>query len=617
MTRSLGARAPLHFASGAGTRAPLAIASTVHEYRIVRISPRLALLLTVLLIPATAWCDNPTAATKSASSASERVASQASTAAKPVTKDNQAKPPASGELSGDRLSDALVRLREAIANKQREIETTRGQRSAATDDTSIAAIEARLESLHRDANDLNRRFSRLVAGADESLFTTEPAEQFDPKEKLLGLLQPILLEVEQLTANSREISRLQTALDDQIRRRDEAVVAVANLDRALGDKLSSDVRPAVEELLDTWTRRRTEADAQIASIEYELAERQKTQKPFLNSAGSFVRSFLRTRGMHLALGFLAFLAVFLVAGVVRRTFVRMRDDERERQFTDRLLDLLYRSATFALAIGATLFVFNVTGDWFLLGIALTFLIGLGWVAIKTAPQFSQQITLVLNMGPVQEGECLVYEGLHWRVASLGFTVVLTNDRLQGGVQELPVRMIVGMVSRPLAPREELFPSCAGDWVRLDDGVTAMVDYQTPAVVQVRLLGGAPKVYSTAAFLAQNPQNLSGGFRLDLVFGIDYRHQADATRKIPAVMKERLDADLAQLLGAEQVRATRVEFQAAAASSLDYAVKVDLAGSVAARYSEIERATARSLVEACNANGWVIPFQQVTIHRAQA
>lgn len=518
-------------------------------------------------------------------------------------------------LSGERLADTLRNLQDAISSKQRQIETTRAELKAAADDTTAKAAEARLEAQHREAADLARRFTRLVAGADESLFTEEPRAEFDPKEKLLGLLKPILLELEQLTANSREISSLQTSLGEQIRRRDETTRALTNLRHVLEEDLEGDVRSTVEGHLDIWSRRRAEAETQIAGIEYELADRRRAQKPFLDSVGTIARSFLRTRGFHLFLGALSFAAVFLLFGAIRTGLGRMRAAKTERHFANRLIDLLYRAMTVAIAIGSTLFVFNVTGDWFLLGIALAFLIGLGWVTIKAIPQFSQQITLVLNMGAVREGECVTFEGMPWRVTSLGFTVVLANDRLEGGEQRLPVRMIVGMHSRPLAPREELFPSRVGDWVRLADGTTGMVDYQTPAVVRLLLLGGASKAYPTAAFLEQNPENLSEGFRVQFSFGIDYRHQPDSTSKIPAAMQERVTADLIRMLETGQLRAVRVEFQTAAASSLDYAVKIDVAGSAAARYSEIERAAVRSLVEACNDNGWVIPFQQLTVHRA--
>jgi small-conductance mechanosensitive channel len=58
------------------------------------------------------------------------------------------------------------------------------------------------------------------------------------------------------------------------------------------------------------------------------------------------------------------------------------------------------------------------------------------------------------------------------------------------------------------------------------------------------------------------------------------------------------------------------FDVAAASSLNFFVWAAFSGEAAESYGRIRRLLQRLAVDACNANDWVIPFNQVTVHLAQ-
>jgi hypothetical protein len=510
------------------------------------------------------------------------------------------------------LADALHDLQEAITAKQVAIEEIREARRSAADETASQIAEAQLGTHHAEAQDLQQRFNRLMTQADEGLFTEKAEEPFDPTSKVLGLLQPVFEELEKLTATSREISRLEATRDLYQKRATESSKAMTKLAEVGEEELGPEVRKSAVALEQLWNRRLKEAEAQTSSIDYELSNLRESQQPFLDSATGFLRTFLRTRGFNLFLGILAFGVVFLSLNFIRSFLTRSGGGG----VGGRVADLIFRALAIAASVSALLFVFNLAGDWFLLGIALAFLLGLGWVAVKAAPQFAQQITLILNMGAVREGEFIIFEGLPWKVDTLGFTATLTNDRLEGGVQAIPVRMLVGMHSRALGPREELFPCCAGDWVRLADDTTGQIDYQTPAVVQISLLGGARKTYATTSFVDQQPTNLSANFRIEFPFGIGYRHQPEATTSIPVAMEAALNAGLKARFK-DAILNVDAELKEAAASSLDYEIQIDVAGSAAGQYEDIERAAVAVLVDACNENDWEIPFQQITLHRDDA
>ncbi len=602
--------------------------TTVHR-RALRIVPVLWLVVVFTAVPAFAERDAATGhprdaearATPTASSPTSPRSASPTAVSRPGTDDSSAgqvaPPPAvDGRRapSRDDLLSALAELQKAREAKAAEMAEVRRERDEAGYPSAVERAEARLDLLHEEAAELDRRFTRLLTGADASLFQKEAEEKFDPQQRFIELLEPILDELAKATADSRAIANLEDSLALQQQRQQEARSAVESI-RAVIEDSSGPVREQLDRELRTWSRRLDEATAQVAGIGYELDGLREKQQPLFGQASDFVRRFLRTRGLNLLLAVLAAVTVFLSLGGLRTLLERLGRRRLQRHFADRMVDLGLRAATTLAAIGAMLFVFNATGDWFLLGLALAFLIASGWVAVKALPQFSRQIWLVLNLGAVREGECVVFDSIPWKVESLGFTVVLVNDRLGGGVQQVPVRLLVDSHSRPLGPGEELFPCAVGDWVRLDDGVAGRVEWQTRNSVGLVPLGGGLKVYPTPSFLALAPQNLSRGYRVVMTFGIDYRHQSEATREIAAVFEQRVRDAVAALLAPGELVGCSVRFRAAAASSLDYVVRIDVAGSAAGRHVDVECAASAGLVDACTERGWVIPFQQVTLHRA--
>ena len=81
------------------------------------------------------------------------------------------------------------------------------------------------------------------------------------------------------------------------------------------------------------------------------------------------------------------------------------------------------------------------------------------------------------------------------------------------------------------------------------------------------------------------------------------------------MLDAVRAHMTDFIGAEHVVAVNVDFLRAGASSLDYEVEVDVRGSAAEKFEDIERELARFLTELATQEGWEIPFQQIVMHRA--
>ena len=58
---------------------------------------------------------------------------------------------------------------------------------------------------------------------------------------------------------------------------------------------------------------------------------------------------------------------------------------------------------------------------------------------------------------------------------------------------------------------------------------------------------------------------------------------------------------------------QIEFDKANASSLDFKIIASFTGEAAQDFYRIKRFLQRASLEAANKHGWIIPFQQITIH----
>lgn len=512
---------------------------------------------------------------------------------------------------------SLEALYKSILSKQREVSAIQSQLLSSPDEVTRAELLDSLRRVKEEEDRLNRQFMEFAVGVDISDFQQRQEESFDWEQELGAILQPILDEIKSATSESRIVSQLRSDIEDIADLHETAEAAVANLEELAENSMSPELAAHLASRVDEWTRRRDDLANRLTALEHQLDNRMSTRKSILDSTTGYAETFVRTRGLNLLLGVLGFCAVFFGIRWLGALIRRLGPSRKAGSFSTRVGALVFQFASVAGGILATLIVFNLVGDWFLLGIVILFLLGVGWAGIKTLPQQIETVKLMLNIGAVREGERIVMDGTPWKLDSLSLAARLVNPELEGGVMTLPVRLLVGMHSRPPGPHEEWFPCRAGDWVVLADGRSGRIAYQTPSAVQVVELGGSQTMYQTPDFLAQTPKVLSTGYRIEVPFGIDFAHRSEATSTIPARMQEAVAAGLASFLDPKLIQHVSVEFARAGSSSLDLCALVDLHGDTAPQWESIERSIHRILVDACNQYNWNIPFPQLTVHTAQS
>jgi small-conductance mechanosensitive channel len=514
--------------------------------------------------------------------------------------------------SGTLLS--LEALQRALVLKEAEAAAMQGELAAAPDDMLRQDVGRRLQEIRNAIEEQRRQFDGFAMDIDLRPFSPQKDTKFDWQEEVGKLLKPILAEFEHATAESRAIGQLRQQIEDVRTRRDLAAKAVANLESLLAQPASPELRNRLEGRLKFWKGLRDQLDNEYSALDLQLKGREATRASVLDQTTGYAKTFFRTRGLNLLLGVVAFCVVFFGFRLGERAARKLRRKGTEKKFSSRLTALLFHVFSVLGGLAAMMLVFNMAGDWFLLGIVIIFLFGVGWASINTLPQQVETIKLMLNIGAVREGEFLVFEGTPYRVESLGFSAHLKNPRLDGGTRLLPVKFLVGMNSRPVGAQEAWFPCETGDWVALAGGQIGKIVSQTPASVQLAAPGGEQIAYPTAAFLGLQPKNLSAGFRVDSTFGIDYRHQTAATTEIPEKMRAKLQAELPRTVGAENIRNIQVVFSSATGSSLDFTIWVDLKGAAAPLGAMVRGAIQRILVESCSENDWIIPFPQIQVHQ---
>ncbi len=510
---------------------------------------------------------------------------------------------------------SLKALNQALASKEQQVNEVQQRLVQAQDQVTREELAQQFRELRAELAEDRRQFDRFALEIDLSPFIQEEEQAFDWQQELSSLLKPILAELKSATAESRAVGELRAELETIGERKTQAAKAVERLHWLLEQEPSDALRERLEERLAYWQRLADEASNRYTALDLQLQNKLEERQSLLDETTSYARHFVQTRGLNLLLALAAFGLVFFGVRWIATQIMRLRKPQAEKQFSSRLALLLLHAFSVLGGLLAMMAVFNAAGDWFMLGIIIIFLIGIGWASIHTLPSQIESVKLILNVGTVREAERLVFNEVPYRVESLAFRAKLVNPELEGGVQELPVRNLVGYHSRPAGDDEPWFPTRQGDWVELDDGLLGQVSHQSPSVVRLTDLGGAEILYPTNRFLQQHPRRLSQRFRILERFGIDYRHQAIATREVPELMQAALTEALPSLLDEGQLREISVLFESAGASSLDYRIEVQLKGTAAPRSELIRAGIQRILVDASNRHGWTIPFTQITLHQA--
>ena len=349
----------------------------------------------------------------------------------------------------DTLGDLLKSRVEQLA----AIEELTNELKATKEEAIKKTVEEKIKAENADLVKLDKQISALTTAVTEEEANGDQNQKFNLQAELESLVQPFVKMMKDATENARQIESLRRSLITAEKQQELALRAIERLKLLLSvedDKFqitsalseSSDsekaskkpkkspTREHLSKLLKTWEERQQEAKNLQETAEQQLTVRMDQQSRSSGGLGTYATQFFRNRGLNLLLAISAFGGVFVVMGLIARLADWLQHRQGiPRSFATRLAGLLFKVATAIVAFLAMLAVFNIMNDWLLLGIASVFAIATAWVGLKMLPNISEQITLLLNLGAVQEGERVMLAGVPWRVVNGTFKLThLSADR---------------------------------------------------------------------------------------------------------------------------------------------------------------------------------------------
>jgi predicted nucleic acid-binding Zn-ribbon protein len=513
--------------------------------------------------------------------------------------------------------ETLESLVPAVQTAEKDLAALRAELAKAPTDEAKKEITERVDAHRERLRQLRENFRIVATGVEDKAYLSAAEEEATFDNEFRDLLKPLFNGLREATAKPREMEELRSELRTWIERQKVAQAALGRVQTALAAVEDGGVKKELESARKLWSSRLDEATSETETLSRQIEEREKNTPSAWDAISGMFSDFWRSRGLNLLMAFGIALGVYILTRRSYRIVRKISPLHRRKAggLMARSADLIVAAASVVLGVFAATLVFYLKGDWLMLAITIIFLIGLLWASKRALPPYIEQIKVILNLGSVRQGERLIYEGIPWRVDALHMYCDFSNPDLTGGSMRLPVKELLGLHSRPSDPKEPWFPTKENDWVKLDDGCFGKVIQQTPDQVVVLRLGGSLKTYPTADFIEQCPENLSRGFRVTSTFGVGYGHRGIATDQVPQMLQEAILRYLVEALGREQVRSVKVEFKAAAASSLDYIILADFSGEAASRQAALERMIQQACIEVCNEQDWDIPFPQMVIHQA--
>jgi len=480
-----------------------------------------------------------------------------------------------------------------------------------------AELSQQAETLSRDVATLRQTLESLATGGvDASAFDQRAAEQEKGnwRDDVALIAQPVIDSLKDITERPRRIKEL----NDAIGQRQEELALATRALQGLAPELAlvedASLEQTLQRIAERWQKRADDATAAIDIARFQVASL-RGEKPLWRTIWEALLQFATGRGLTLLMAVTAAAAVwfgtrFGLSGY-RRTLRDKGAPESRTRF--RLAAYSLHAFTGLMMLVAVFIVFYQRGDVLLLGVMILLFVGLALGAKNLLPRYVHEARLLLNIGPIREGERLLMRELPWRVESINMYTVLRNPELHG-VLRVPLKELERMISRPIG-RESWFPTSKGDVVLLEGGkpLVEVLD-QTPDTVTLRERGGQMQSVPSADFYRRSMVNLSrgGSFGVRGRFRIDYDQRRKALDEVPRALRNAVRESLAASDLAEFVKEVEVEFEEAGDSALVFWLFATLDSRAAKSYWRLQRLMQAACLRTCITRGWTIPFPHLSL-----
>ena len=515
------------------------------------------------------------------------------------------------------VEENLQLLDELIKSNQAKLNSLSKQISNLNEGIEQTELIEDKTSLETIINEQKQEFNRLATGGIRvNVSVPRWDENYNWRDDAEAIMQPLLSQIKELTADPRALEQLKTERSFWNQRSSELDLAETNLAVNLDKVKSSKLNKQLVELQALTSSRREFAQQQMQLIDAKIANLSQHKASLSDTTIGAVKSFFTSMGLHFFLAVFIGLGLFYLILLMAKAIAHMvaKREIKHIIFVERMIQLVARIVGAVIGVLAYLMILYGFSEWLLIILSLAVFAAIGLSVKDTFPEYVVEIRTMLNLGSIRQDERVVYEGIAWKVRLIDIYTHLHNPLLDGHIR-IPLTHAATLSSRPYHKSEPWFPCKTGQFIRLDDGVFGKVILQSPEQVQVAL-GGMIHTYPTSDFLSKRPSNLSeDGFSVYITFGVSYDLQAKLIDDVLPTLTSWLKQQMAISEYHEHHHFIKVEIDKAATSSLDFKIIAAFDGAVADKYFQVQRYIQKLCIQACTQEGWEIPFQQITVHQA--
>jgi len=514
------------------------------------------------------------------------------------------------------LEEQLLSLINTVAEKEKSIAELKEKLKELPDETSVQQLNQQITTDEEIIDGMREQFIMLSAGGEKLFSERKVVEKtINWQEDLEAIFAPLIEQLKEISERPKLIEQLEQDISFWKQRSEELNRAVNYIKTTQNTVSNKKVTAKVKDLLSVAENQYETAGQKLSLLQSELTIIQSDDNPFWENITILIKSFATSMLYYLLLAIFFGVVIFQVVVLLSRIPRMMVNKKQPKRyiFATRVINLVKNVLGFVLAVIAYLIVLYSSGQWVLLVVSLFLLMAVALTLKDLLPKYFIEIRTLLNLGSIRQGERIIYNGLIWKINLIDIHTHLHNPALDGHLR-VPVASLVDYSSRPFHKDEPWFPTKSGDTVLLEDGTFGQIQHQSVDVVEINL-GSSVYTFPTSQFLERRPRNLSKGFTIYEIFGFDYQHQADSTTTMLSTYSDWVEKTIKQDTVGEYLTFFKVEFDKAAASSLDFKVFAVFSGDAASQYFRISRIIQKASVEAANHYDWVIPFQQLTIHRS--
>lgn len=518
--------------------------------------------------------------------------------------------------------ERLSRIRSELVVIQNEINVLKKKMSDNIDMLSRIQYEGKIEKLEKTYELKRNSFIETVTNIN-LLDEFEGKNKTSFSEDIKQILDPALNTFKRISEKPRKMQELKDKISILQIRYEKSQLAKKRLNDFLETTTQKNLKWKLKESIKLMETLGEAHKVKLEDLQFKILKIENAEESIVSTFSSIIFEFIKTKGKNLLLSLIVFITIFWIFKLGQNRFIDLvlyklsRSENQELySWVIRPTKVIYNVVTTLMAFFLSILTLYVLNDWVLVTFILILFAAIIWSSKHYLPLFLEQSKIVLNLGSVREGERVMYKGLPWKIQSLGYYCKLENPDLSGASLRVNTKELINSHSRRASKHEPWFPCRKGDWVEVKDYYGKII-LQSPQQVILKTIGGVEVFFDSKEFYNLTPKNLSKGFAIEFVFGLDYSLQLHFFDKVVPTFEKEITENLINIFPELKgnILEQSIDFYDANESSLDIRFFLKCNGDLASVKPRIERKIKAEFVRICNENHYTIPFKQITVHSA--